>query len=82
MKALETPEEKRARRLKKKQEKERRRREKMGWDKKDLVSLQSPYCVCIYILRVLVLFIFLSLDLSLASMLYTIVSCASYIIIM
>ena len=38
MKALETPEEKRARRLKKKQEKERRRREKRGWDKKDLVS--------------------------------------------
>lgn len=37
MKALETPEEKLARRLKKKQEKERRRREKMGWDKKDLV---------------------------------------------
>ena len=38
MKALETPEEKLARRLKKKQEKERRRREKMGWDKQDLVS--------------------------------------------
>ena len=38
MKALETPEEKLARRLKKKQEKERRRREKMGWDKQDLVG--------------------------------------------
>ena len=38
MKALETPEEKRARRVKKKVEKERRRREKMGWDKNDLVS--------------------------------------------
>ena len=42
MKALETPEEKRARRLKKKQEKERRCREKMGWDKKDLVSFTLP----------------------------------------
>ena len=43
MKALETPEEKRARRLKKKEEKERRRREKMGWDKKDLVSRMIWY---------------------------------------
>lgn len=38
MKALETPEEKLARRLKKKEEKERRRRERMGWDKQDLVG--------------------------------------------
>lgn len=33
IKALETPEEKRARRLAKKEAKERRRKEKMGWDK-------------------------------------------------
>uniref|UniRef100_H2YJA6 Splicing factor Cactin n=1 Tax=Ciona savignyi TaxID=51511 RepID=H2YJA6_CIOSA len=33
MKAIETPEEKRARRLAKKEAKERKRREKMGWDK-------------------------------------------------
>ncbi|XP_048736311.1 splicing factor Cactin-like [Ostrea edulis] len=33
MKTLETPEEKRARRLAKKEAKERRRKEKMGWDK-------------------------------------------------
>ena len=45
MKALETPEEKLARRVKKKQEKERGRREKMGWDKKDLVCYNN----CMYI---------------------------------
>lgn len=45
MKALETPEEKLARRIKKKQEKERRRREKRGWDKKDLV------CIILYMQR-------------------------------
>ena len=38
MKALETPEEKLARRIKKKEEKERKRLEKRGWDKCDLVS--------------------------------------------
>ena len=37
MKALETPEEKRARRVGKKEAKERTRREKMGWDKEYLV---------------------------------------------
>ena len=45
MKALETPEEKLARRLNKKQEKERKRREKMGWDKQDLVST----CTCVHV---------------------------------
>lgn len=38
MKTLETPEEKRARRLAKKEAKERRRKEKMGWDKDYLVN--------------------------------------------
>lgn len=37
MKALETPEEKRQRRLAKKEAKERRKREKEGWDKDYLV---------------------------------------------
>ena len=52
MKALETPEEKLARRLKKKEEKERRRRERMGWDKQDLVSCTVTGVDC-YTLRVL-----------------------------
>ena len=38
MKALETPEEKRMRRLAKKDAKERRQREKEGWDKDYFVS--------------------------------------------
>lgn len=46
MKALETPEEKLARRLKKKEEKERRRRERMGWDKQDLVSYTMTRVDC------------------------------------
>lgn len=37
LKQMETPEEKRARRLAKKEAKERRRKEKMGWDKDYLV---------------------------------------------
>lgn len=36
---METPEEKRARRLAKKEAKERRRKEKMGWDKDYLVYI-------------------------------------------
>lgn len=48
MKALETPEEKRARRLKKKVDKERRQKEKMGWDKNDLVS--NSLLVSLYML--------------------------------
>ena len=38
MKALETPEEKRARRLAKKEAKERKRRQNLGWDSEQLVS--------------------------------------------
>ena len=38
MKALETPEEKRLRRLAKKEAKERKKREREGWDKDYLVS--------------------------------------------
>lgn len=38
MKALETPEEKRQRRLAKKEAKERNQREREGWGKDDLVS--------------------------------------------
>lgn len=38
MKQLETPEEKRARRLAKKEAKERKRKEQMGWDKDYLVN--------------------------------------------
>lgn len=38
MKALETPEEKRMRRLAKKEAKERKQREREGWDKDYLVS--------------------------------------------
>ena len=38
MKALETPEEKRARRLQKKEDKERKLRSKMGWDQEMMVS--------------------------------------------
>ena len=41
MKALETPEEKRLRRLAKKEAKERKKREKEGWDKEYLVSVQN-----------------------------------------
>ena len=37
-KALETPEEKRARRLAKKEAKERKRRQKLGWDSEQLVD--------------------------------------------
>ena len=39
MKALETPEEKRERRLAKKELKEKRRRQKMGWDKEMMVGI-------------------------------------------
>ena len=39
MKAIETPEEKRARRLKKKEEKERHLRSKMGWDQEMMVTM-------------------------------------------
>lgn len=38
MKAYETPEEKRARRLAKKEQKERKRKAAMGWDSETLVS--------------------------------------------
>lgn len=38
MKALETPEEKRSRRIKKKEEKEKRKRAEMGWDQEMMVS--------------------------------------------
>ena len=38
-KALETPEEKRARRLAKKEAKERGRKEKMGWDDEYMVGI-------------------------------------------
>jgi hypothetical protein len=41
MKALETPEEKRLRRLAKKEAKGRKKREKEGWDKECLVSVWS-----------------------------------------
>ena len=40
MKALETPEEKRARRLKKKEEKEKRKRAEMGWDQEMMVTIR------------------------------------------
>ena len=39
LKASETPEEKRARRLAKKEAKERKKREKMGWDQEYMVHL-------------------------------------------
>ena len=39
---METPEEKRSRRLKKKEEKERRLRAKMGWDD-DMMVCIAPY---------------------------------------
>jgi len=42
MKAIETPEEKRQRRLAKKEAKERKRKSNMGWDDETLVSGQ--YC--------------------------------------
>lgn len=42
---METPEEKRARRLAKKEAKERRRKEKMGWDKDYLVYYLSCFVV-------------------------------------
>lgn len=42
MKAYETPEEKRARRLAKKEMKERKRKAAMGWDTETLVSKSSP----------------------------------------
>ncbi len=41
MKALETPEAKRLRRLAKKDAKERKKRQKEGWDKDYLVSIAS-----------------------------------------
>ncbi len=44
MKALETPKEKRERRLAKKEEKLRRQRQKEGWDSEYLVS--GRYGVC------------------------------------
>jgi hypothetical protein len=47
MKTLETPEEKRARRLAKKEAKERRRKEKMGWDKDYLVNQHLFYAVVV-----------------------------------
>lgn len=37
LKAYETPEEKRARRLAKKEEKEKKRKQEMGWDNETLV---------------------------------------------
>ena len=37
MKAVETPEEKRARRLAKKEAKDRKRKSELGWDEEDLV---------------------------------------------
>ena len=43
MKASETPQEKRLRRVAKKEAKERRRREKEGWDKDYLVCLPTDY---------------------------------------
>lgn len=39
MKAVETPEEKRARRLAKKEAKDRKRKSEMGWDEEDLVTI-------------------------------------------
>lgn len=42
MKAYETPEEKRARRLAKKEQKERKRKAAMGWDTETLVSPYRP----------------------------------------
>lgn len=44
MKALETPEEKRARRIQKKEDKERRKRAKMGWDEEMMVSVLFLLC--------------------------------------
>ena len=56
MKALETPEEKRARRLKKKEEKEKRKRAEMGWDQEmmvtirifeKIINLKGNYIICV-----------------------------------
>ena len=41
LKAMETPEEKRARRLAKKEAKERKKREKMGWDQEYMVGFAA-----------------------------------------
>ena len=45
MKALETPEEKRKRRLGKKEAKEKKRKEKMGWDNEllDYTNTDNPF---------------------------------------
>lgn len=45
MKALETPEEKRARRIKKKEEKDKRKRAEMGWDQEMMVRVHVMICV-------------------------------------
>ena len=45
LKALETPEQKRARRMAKKQEKLRRQRQKEGWNEDYLVSLKQSQCL-------------------------------------
>lgn len=44
MKAYETPEEKRARRLAKKELKEKKRKQNMGWDNETLVSSRVTEC--------------------------------------
>ena len=49
LKALETPEEKRARRLAKKEQKQRRQREREGWDKDYQVSRQHSLIILISI---------------------------------
>ena len=54
MKALETPEEKRQRRLAKKEQKELSRRRKMGWDKQMIVrrrEITEPVVYCLNICR-------------------------------
>ena len=50
MKAFETPEEKRARRLAKKEAKERKKREKMGWGEEYIIA-DNNIMVCISKLR-------------------------------
>jgi len=64
--ALETPEEKRARRLAKKEAKDRNRREKMGWDKEYMGLVSVFFCgdilvICLTVVLKLAVTVFISL---------------------
>lgn len=53
LKAIETPEEKRARRLTKKEAKERKKREKMGWDQEYMVGISCLTCCVMCLMQIL-----------------------------